>query len=140
MKCFSSFEVCGQNSILWSKEKDLCSSCLSVLFTSKQFTKWNILGTPFLRLLLETGPPFYVVIRAKRRSSHLQGKGSTFISQLCWDLEYCSGPGNRTSDLPLCSRALFRLSQSCHIWERIGNLLKNKGSFHTALPVCRLHH
>ena len=31
---------------------------------------------------METGPPFYVVIRATRRSSRLQGKGSTFISQL----------------------------------------------------------
>ena len=41
------------------------------------------LGTLFLRLLLETGPSFYVVIRARQRSSHLQGKGS----------EYWSGPG-----------------------------------------------
>ena len=40
------------------------------------------LGTLFLFLLLETGPTFYVVIQATRRSSHLQGKGSTFISQL----------------------------------------------------------
>ena len=39
-------------------------------------------GTLFLRLLLGTGPPFYVVIRATRRSTRLQGKGSTFISQL----------------------------------------------------------
>ena len=37
--------------------------------------------TIFLRLLLEMGLPFYLVIRATRRSSHLQGKGSTFISQ-----------------------------------------------------------
>ena len=36
----------------------------------------------FLRLLLETGPPFYVVIRATRRSSRLHCKGSNFISQL----------------------------------------------------------
>ena len=36
----------------------------------------------FLRLLLDTGPLFYVVIRAMQRSSRLQGKGSTFISQL----------------------------------------------------------
>ena len=36
----------------------------------------------FLRLLLDTGPPFYVVIRATQRSSRLQGKSSTFISQL----------------------------------------------------------
>ena len=39
------------------------------------------LGTLFLCLLLEMGLPFYVVIRAIQRSSHLQGKGSTFISQ-----------------------------------------------------------
>ena len=39
------------------------------------------LGTPCLRLQLETGPPFYVVIRATRRSSRLQCKGGTFISQ-----------------------------------------------------------
>ena len=31
---------------------------------------------------LETGPPFYVAIRATRRSSHFQGKDSTVISQL----------------------------------------------------------
>ena len=35
-----------------------------------------------LRLLLETGPPFWVDIRATRRSSRLPGKGrNTFISQ-----------------------------------------------------------
>ena len=45
-------------------------------------TKVLIGDTIFLRLLMETGPPFYVVIRATRRSSRLQGKGSTFISQL----------------------------------------------------------
>ena len=43
-------------------------------------TKALIGDTFLLRLLLETGPPFYVVIRATRRSSHLQGKGSTCIS------------------------------------------------------------
>ena len=37
--------------------------------------------TIFLRLLMETGPPFYVVIRATRRSRRLQCRGSTFISQ-----------------------------------------------------------
>ena len=30
----------------------------------------------------ETGPPFYVVIRATWRSTRLQGKECTFISQL----------------------------------------------------------
>ena len=43
-------------------------------------TKVLIKDTIFLRLLLETGPPSYVVIRATRRSTCLQGKGSTFIS------------------------------------------------------------
>ena len=36
----------------------------------------------YLSVQLETGPPFYVVIRATRRSSRVQYKGSTFISQL----------------------------------------------------------
>ena len=38
--------------------------------------------TIFLCLLLETGLPFYMVIQARLRSTRLQGKGSTFISQL----------------------------------------------------------
>ena len=50
------------------------------------------LRTLFLRLLLETGPPFYVVLLVTRRSSHLQGKGSTFISQSFLDHEYWSNP------------------------------------------------
>ena len=49
-----------------------------------------------LRLFLKTGHPLYVVIEATRRSSGLQGKGSTFISQLFY-LEYWTGPGNRTT-------------------------------------------
>ena len=44
--------------------------------------KVRAIGDTILRLLLETGLPFYVVIRAPRRSSHLQGEGSTFISLL----------------------------------------------------------
>ena len=36
----------------------------------------------FLRLQLETGPPFCVVIRAMRRSNFLQCKGSTFFSSV----------------------------------------------------------
>ena len=55
------------------------------------------LGTLFLRLLLETGSPFYLVTLATRRSSRLQCKGSTFISQLFKDPEYWSGPRNRTA-------------------------------------------
>ena len=41
-----------------------------------------IIGDNILRFLLETGPPFYEVIWVTRRSSCLQGKGSTLISQL----------------------------------------------------------
>ena len=58
------------------------------------------LRTLFLRLLLETGLPFYVVFRATRRSSCLQGK----------DLEYWSGPGSWTHYLMLCIQALYQLS------------------------------
>ena len=44
--------------------------------------KYHLGGHYILRLLMETGPPFYVVIRATERSRRLQCKGSTFISQL----------------------------------------------------------
>ena len=66
------------------------------------------LRTLFLLLLLKRWPPHYMIIWATRKSSRLQGKGSTFIFQLLWDLEYWSGPGNRTHDLPLRSQALSR--------------------------------
>ena len=56
------------------------------------------------------GLPFYMVIQAMWRFSHLQGKGSTFISQLFQDPEYWSDPGKRTRDLPLCSQVLYQLS------------------------------
>ena len=48
----------------------------------KVFSTKVLIGKLFQCLQLETGSPFYVVIRATRRSSHLQCKGSTFISQL----------------------------------------------------------
>ena len=70
-------------------------------------TNW---GHQFLLLLLETGPPFYVVVRATRRSGRLQSKDSTFIPQLFEDPEDWFGSGNRTQDLPLCSIVLYRLS------------------------------
>ena len=39
------------------------------------------MGTLFLCHLMETGPQFYMVIRARRRSSHLQCKGvPSFLS------------------------------------------------------------
>ena len=49
---------------------------VSMYLTLKQY-----LRTLFLRLLLKTGTPFYVVIRATRRSSRFQGKGCKFISR-----------------------------------------------------------
>ena len=73
--------------------------------------------TLFLCLLppRQTGPQFYVVIRATRKSSRFQGKGSNFISQLFQDPEYRSVPaGNWTRDLPLCSQAFYRLSYKIH--------------------------
>ena len=50
------------------------------------------------------------VLQATWRSSRLQCKGSTFISELFQDREYWSGPGNRAGNLPLSSQALYRLS------------------------------
>ena len=44
-------------------------------WVSMYLARKHQLGTLYL------GPPFYVVIRATRRSSHLQYKGSTSISQ-----------------------------------------------------------
>ena len=46
------------------------------------FSTKVLLGDTILTSPTVDGPPFYVVIRATRRSSQLQGRGSTFISQL----------------------------------------------------------
>ena len=43
-------------------------------------TTWKVYLMHVFQVIFTTGPPFYVVIRATWRSSHLQGKGSTFIS------------------------------------------------------------
>ena len=60
----------------------LSSPVLLRKFTNVFRTKVLIGETTFTSpALLDTGPPFYVVIWATRGSSHLQGKGSTFISQ-----------------------------------------------------------
>ena len=61
-------------------------------------------GHYILVILYFTGLPFYMVIWATRKSSLLQCKESTFISQLFYDPEYWSGPGNRTHDLQLSSQ------------------------------------
>ena len=72
----------SHNTAIVKKKKLINALYLSV----NVFSTIVLIGdTIFLRLQLETGPPFYVVIRATRRSSHLQGQqsqGSTLISQL----------------------------------------------------------
>ena len=73
-------------------------------------TKVLIGDTLFTSPTRLTGPPFYVVSRATRRSSRFQGKGSTFISQLLWDPDYWSSPGNRTRDLLLSNQTIYWLS------------------------------
>ena len=55
---------------------------------------------------METGPPFYVVIRATRRPSRLKDKGSTFISQLFKTLSI--GPAVRIE--PMTSRSAVKRS------------------------------
>ena len=54
-----------------------------------------LMGTLFLRLLMQTGLPFYVIIWTMWRSSNLQGKDSTFNSQLFQGPEKCSRTWNR---------------------------------------------
>ena len=46
------------------------------------FSTKVLIGDTIFTSLTEGGSLFYVVIRATRRSSRLQSKGSTFISQL----------------------------------------------------------
>ena len=60
----------------------LCLLMEKMAFYLRVKARKCLVGTLFLRLQLETVPPFYVVIRATRRSCCLQGKGSIFISQL----------------------------------------------------------
>ena len=48
---------------------------MALMYLARKYS----LGTLFLRPQLETGPPFYVVIRASRRSSHMQAVPS-FLS------------------------------------------------------------
>ena len=50
-----------------------------------------------VRLLLETGPPFYVVIRATRRSSCLQDEGTVVPSFLSYFKTLSVGPATSRS-------------------------------------------
>ena len=64
------------------------------------------MGTLFLRLQLEMGPPFYIVIWAAQRSSCLQGKGGNFISQFFKTPSIGPAPGIE----PLTSHSAIRHS------------------------------
>ena len=64
-----------------------------------------------LRLLLKTGPPFYVVIRATRRSSCLQSKTSTLI--LSYFKTLSIGPVPRINTTTFHSAVSLSL---CIIW------------------------
>ena len=97
------------------------SSLLS--FSSHSELETELLGTLFLPLLLETGPPFYVVIPATRRSSHLQGQRQYLHFSVIlrpWGLVRSQ---ESTLDLPLCSQALYRLSYRIYSINRPGRLL-----------------
>lgn len=87
-----------------------------------------LMGTLFLRLLMQTGLPFYVIIWTMWRSSNLQGKDSTFNSQLFQGPEKCSRTWNRPPPLPhLCSQGFCQLTLSCRsqvcIWVNPENLV-----------------
>ena len=64
-----------QGFLFWQLEKKALYLSVNV------FSMKVLIRTLFFRLQLETKPPFSVVIRVMRRSSHLHYKGSTFISQ-----------------------------------------------------------
>ena len=64
------------------KTRGVCFRELSCSLVSMYLARKYLVRTLFLRPLLETGPPFYALIRATRRATRLLGKGSTFIFQL----------------------------------------------------------
>ena len=81
------------------------------------YLAWRyLLRTLFLRPLLETGPPRYVAIRATQRSSHLQGRGSTFDSFLKYFRPWVMIRPPKLNLRPPAlqySQVLYRLSLSC---------------------------
>ena len=72
-KLFPQYGAFAKRSSLTAPKK--CTFYFNVTVFSTKVLIWD---TIFLRLLLETGPPFYMVIWVYP----LQGKGSTLISQL----------------------------------------------------------
>lgn len=131
-------------------------SQISITPDAKQCTlylAWRyLLRTLFLRPLLETGPPRYVAIRATQRSSHLQGRGSTFDSFLKyfrpWVMIRPPKSALQSSALPTELILLWSLSTLFHTHPFIQNCPLNKlgpgkskryiiaALSHTAPPHC----
>ena len=96
-------------------------TCTFALFiwVSIYLARKYLLGTLSLRLLLETGPPLYLVIRATRRSCPLQGKCSTFISQLFlrpWVLVRPQGSNSRPRALQSNAVPALLTSHACRLF------------------------
>ena len=98
------------------RKRDVCA-CFLIYVVKSTFLSVNVISTKVLIedtvcLLLETGPLFFAVIRATRISSRLQGKWSTFISQLFLDLSVQCSWQCRSGALPtelLSSKETCRL-------------------------------
>ena len=85
------------------------------MYLGRKYWLWTL----FLRLLLETGPPFYVVIRATRRFSRLKCKEISFISQLFLKT-LSNGPASGIE--PATSRSAVMRSTdwadpACSVWD-----------------------
>ena len=96
------------------------------LFKKNDFKQIMLLDQP--DLLMETGPPFYVVIEATRRSSHLQCKGVPSFLSYCKIINNGAAPAIE----PATSRfAVKRALQTELILPRlaiVSNKLQNKNS------------
>ena len=97
----------------WSRifRSDQTEMVCSIWCTNQNFRNFELKGKrPVFPSPTEDWTAILRVLQATWRSSRLQCKGSTFISELFQDREYWSGPGNRAGNLPLSSQALYRLS------------------------------
>ena len=78
LRCPEKEHLPGLKKTRQNKTKQKNALYLSVnVFSTKILIGDTILTSP-----TGDGPPFYVVIRATQRTNRLQGKGSSFISQL----------------------------------------------------------
>ena len=97
----------------WSRifRSDQTEMVCSIWCTNQNFRNFELKEKrPVFASPTEDWTAILRVLQATWRSSRLQCKGSTFISELFQDREYWSGPGNRAGNLPLSSQALYRLS------------------------------